>query len=122
MTLQITAKLTRCRNNQALVVLDSEPFNGMDIRPHELRTMAQQLIALADMANKLPLGGKHFKPTTVQLGGASAKAAVDFLNPSDVSVFVNNAIFGAQRTPVGDVLEAVIRGCMKATARASEST
>ena len=65
----IQATLTRCRDNQPLVVLDSEPFNGLEIRPHDLRRLAQQLAALADMAARLPTGGKHYRPTKVQMGG-----------------------------------------------------
>lgn len=64
----VTATLTRCRHGAALVVLTSEPFNGMEIRPSALREMAQRLTAIADMAAKLPMGGKHFKPTTVVVG------------------------------------------------------
>lgn len=66
--MNIAATLTRCRHNQPLVVLDGQPFNGLEITPQALRHMAQQLSALADMAGKLPTGGKHWKPTTVQLG------------------------------------------------------
>jgi hypothetical protein len=64
----IHATLTRCRDGQPLVVLDSEPFNGMEIRPHHLRRLAQQLAALATLADRMPTGGKHFRPTKVQLG------------------------------------------------------
>jgi hypothetical protein len=64
----VTATLTRCRHGAALVELTSEPFNGMEIRPGALREMAQRLTAIADMAAKLPTGGKHFKPTTVVVG------------------------------------------------------
>jgi len=63
----IAATLTRCRHGQALVVLDSQPFNGAELRPGELRQMAQQLIAIADMAVSLPTGGKHWKPTKVKV-------------------------------------------------------
>ena len=66
--MNITATLTRDRNSNALVVLDSAPFNGLEIRPHDLRLMAQQLTAIADMAARLPLGGKHWKPTKVEVG------------------------------------------------------
>ncbi len=69
MNTPIHATLTRCRHGQPLVVLNSEPFNGMEIRPHDLRRLAQHLAALADMANKLPLSGKYFRPTKVQMGG-----------------------------------------------------
>lgn len=65
-----TATLTRCRHGQPLVVLESAPFNGLEIRPGDLRALAQRLAALADMAAKLPTGGKHFRPTKVQLGTA----------------------------------------------------
>lgn len=66
----INATLTRCRNSLPLVVLNSAPFNGLEIRPNELRQMAQELSALADMAARLPMGGKHWRPTHVQLGAA----------------------------------------------------
>ncbi|QDL55915.1 hypothetical protein [Rhodoferax aquaticus] len=61
----IAATLTKDRHGQPLVVLDGQPFNGLEIRPGELRQMAQQLNVLADMATKLPLGSKHFVPTKV---------------------------------------------------------
>jgi hypothetical protein len=67
MSYPINATLTRCRDAQPLVMLNSRPFNGMEVRPSELRQMAQQLIALADMAHKLPMGGKHWRPTQVQM-------------------------------------------------------
>jgi hypothetical protein len=65
----IRAILTRCRHNHALVELDSSPFNGLEIRPADLRRMAQQLVTIADMAERLPLGGKHWQPTRVEVGG-----------------------------------------------------
>lgn len=65
----IQATLTRCRHGQALVVLNSQPFNGLEIRPGELRELAQRLAAIADMAARLPLGGKHWQPTVVQVEG-----------------------------------------------------
>lgn len=63
----ITATLTRDRHAHPLVTLNGGPFNGVDFYPAELRRMAQKLIAIADMANRLPIGGKHWKPTTVTL-------------------------------------------------------
>jgi hypothetical protein len=66
--MNIQAILTRCRHGQALVQLESTPFNGLEIRPADLRVMAQQLIAIADMANRLPMGGKHWKPSRVEIG------------------------------------------------------
>lgn len=66
--MKINATLTRCRFGNALVQLESSPFNGMEIRPAELRRLAQQLIATADMADRLPLGGKHWMPTRVEIG------------------------------------------------------
>lgn len=71
MNYPINATLTRCTGSLPLIVLDSRPFNGMEVRPAELQQMAQQLLALADMANKLPMGGKHWKPTKVQMGVAN---------------------------------------------------
>ena len=66
--MNLKATLTRCRHSNALVVIDSSPFNGMEIRPADLRRLAQQLIAVADMADRLPMGGKHWKPTRVEIG------------------------------------------------------
>lgn len=65
MTHPLKATLTRCRHGQALVVLESEPFNGLEIRPGQLRALAQQLTAIADMAARLPTGGKHWQATQV---------------------------------------------------------
>ncbi len=64
----LQATITRCRDSQALVVLDSQPFNGLELRPSELRQLAQQLCALADMAARLPTGGKHWRATKVSMG------------------------------------------------------
>lgn len=64
----IHATVTRCRHGQPLVVLDGSPFNGLEIRPQELRLLAQNLNALAEMAVRLPTGGKHFRPTRVAIG------------------------------------------------------
>lgn len=64
----ISATLTRCRHGQPLIVLTSEPFNGLEIRPKGLRELAQRLAALADTATRLPLCGKHFKPTRITIG------------------------------------------------------
>ena len=66
--MNLQATLTRCRHGNALIQLESSPFNGMEIRPAALRRLAQQLIATADMADRLPLGGKHWKPTRVEIG------------------------------------------------------
>lgn len=71
--MNITATLTRCRHGQALVQLESSPFNGLEIRPADLRRMAQQLAAIADMANRQPTGGKHWKPTKVVIGEGAAQ-------------------------------------------------
>lgn len=64
----INATVTRCRHGQPLIVLDGSPFNELEIRPLELRTLAQNLTALAEMAMRLPTGGKRFRPTRVVIG------------------------------------------------------
>lgn len=74
MTIAIQSTLTRCRHGQPLVVLDSEPFNGMEIRPVDLLRLAQQLTVLAGMASQLPTGGKHWHPTKVRMGDEVGKA------------------------------------------------
>ncbi len=67
--MNITALLTRCRHKNALVTLESSPFNGMDIRPADLRQMAQQLELIADAAERAPLDGKHWNPTRIEVKG-----------------------------------------------------
>ena len=71
MTIQAT--ITRCRNNQPLLELNGGPFNGVEIRPIDLRHLAQQLSALADMAQRLPTGGKHWRATQVVIDQALPK-------------------------------------------------
>lgn len=68
--MNLQATLTRCRHGNALVTLESSPFNGMEIRPADLRRLAQQLIAVADMAERLPMGGKRWKPTRIEVSEA----------------------------------------------------
>lgn len=69
---RLNATLTRCRHGQPLVVLDDQPFNGLEITPGELRVLAQRLLAIADMSSKLPMGGKHWRATKVTLDESSA--------------------------------------------------
>ncbi len=64
----IQATLTRCCHGQALVILNGGPFNGVEIRPGQLRQLAQTLNAIASMAAQLPTGGKHWQPSQLQLG------------------------------------------------------
>lgn len=64
----IQATITRCHHGQTLVILNGGPFNGVEIRPGQLRQMAQTLSAIASMAVQLPTGGKHWRPTQLQLG------------------------------------------------------
>lgn len=65
------ATLTRDRHGNPLVMLNGGPFNGVDVYPADLRRMAQQLAAVADIAIKRPTSGKHWKPVTVTLGTAT---------------------------------------------------
>lgn len=61
----LRATLTRCRAKQRLIELHSAPFNGLEIRPADLRMLAQQLVDLADAAERLPTAGKYWRPTPV---------------------------------------------------------
>lgn len=92
MTRPIAATLTRCRHSQPLVVLDSQPFNGMEVRPDDLRHMAQQLMAMADMADSLPVSEKHFHPVKVQIGTDASGKGFDLLSAAGSSL---DAIFGS---------------------------
>lgn len=67
MTYPLKAKLTRCRHSQALVVLESEPFNGLEIRPDELRALAQQLTTLAEMSDCMDTRSKYWRETRVSV-------------------------------------------------------
>ncbi len=66
----INVTLSRCRHRQPLIELHSQPFNDLEITPKDLRHMAQQLLALADLAQQLPTGGQRFVPTRLVLGDA----------------------------------------------------
>lgn len=59
--INLIARIDRCRDGQPLVVLPDRPFNGLEIRPHDLERLGEQLIAIARMAKQHK--GKH--PTTV---------------------------------------------------------
>jgi hypothetical protein len=63
----ITAKLTRCRHGRPLVVLDSEPFNGMEIRPADLLAMAQTLIRIADASVEHDLATRYVGDKRISL-------------------------------------------------------
>ena len=72
---KINATVTRCREKQPLIVLEGGPFNGLEIRPVELRRLAQNLAALAEMAVRMPTGGKRFSPTKIVIGEEAAQAS-----------------------------------------------
>ena len=74
--MNIAATLTKDHHGQPLVVLDGQPFNGLEICPADLRVMAQQLHVLADMAHRLPMRGKHWKPTHVSLAARAVEMTV----------------------------------------------
>lgn len=95
MTRSIAATLTRCRHGQPLVVLDSQPFNGMESRPAELRRMAQQLTDLADMADRLPVNRKHFQSVKVEMQTDASGKGFDLLSAAGSSL---DAIFGSTTT------------------------
>lgn len=63
----ITAKLTRCRHNRPLVVLDSEPFNGMELRPADLLALAKTLIRIADASVEHDLAPRYVGDKRISL-------------------------------------------------------
>lgn len=65
----VKATLTRCRDQKPLVVLNSEPFNGMEIRPCDLLALAQHLTEIAELSAAHKTDGKLFAPLNVVLGG-----------------------------------------------------
>lgn len=67
--MNITALLTCCRNKRPLVVLESSPFNGMEIRPEDLRDLANELVVIANLA-EVDVQKKNWKPVRVQHTGA----------------------------------------------------
>lgn len=66
---KLKATLTICRHGMPLVVLDSEPFNGLEVRPADLLRLAGQFVELAGMTLRMPTGNKNFCPTKVTLAG-----------------------------------------------------
>lgn len=60
----VTARIVRCRHGQPLVILDDRPFNGLEIRPHELERLGEQLIAIARLGKQ----HKGKQPTKVVMG------------------------------------------------------
>lgn len=68
----IQATLTLCRHHQPLVVLDSEPFNGMELRPDDLLRLAQRFADLAEIANDMHAKGRLFRPVKVQMSGLTS--------------------------------------------------
>lgn len=96
MSRPITAILTRCRHGQPLVQIDSQPFNGLEATPVELRALAQHLLTLADMATKTPTGGKHWTPTRVQIGTAKpAQHQAGNLTPAQAAALFET-MFGSK--------------------------
>lgn len=67
--MNITALLTRCRNKRPLVVLESSPFNGFEIRPGDLRDLAKELTTIASLA-EVDTAKKSWKPVRVEHTGA----------------------------------------------------
>jgi hypothetical protein len=63
----LTATLTRCHKGNPLIVLDDLPFHGLETTPGDLRALAQQLLAVADMAGKMPLSNKKWRATKVTM-------------------------------------------------------
>lgn len=78
-TARLAATISRCRLGQPLVTLDSEPFNGLEVRPDELRRLAQQFTALAEMAERQPTSSKryHHRPTKVEIGATPTAATTE---------------------------------------------
>lgn len=93
--MKIVATLTRCRHGQALVQLESTPFNGLEIRPADLRLMAQHLAAIADMANRLPMGGKHWKPSRVEIGSEAVQPSAQLKDDEVAAAF--GELFGGKK-------------------------
>lgn len=63
--MKVTALLTRCRNKRPLIVLESNPFNGLEIRPEDLHDLAKELITIANLAER-DCGQSNLKPVRVE--------------------------------------------------------
>jgi hypothetical protein len=67
MVKKIKAVITSCRHGQPLVVLESEPFNGLEASTDQLRAMAEALNQLANRAqNHVPRLGRKFVTVEVE--------------------------------------------------------
>ncbi len=126
-SIPLQAMLGRCRDGQALVTLESQPFNGMEIRPSDLRELSQRLSALADMATRLPTGGKHWRPSKVCMGptpeprpelpNTGAPESVDLAFRKTVAEDRRMRILNCllQHAPLGVANETVLEKALSAT-------
>jgi hypothetical protein len=83
----IAATITRDRHGQPLIILDGQPFNGVECSPHKLRSLAQQLAGLADISSNTVLKGKFFKPMKVTLSVANTEVQAASLSAAFDDVF-----------------------------------
>ena len=48
----IAARITRCQDGQPLVVLLDKPFDGWEVRPHDLERLGEKLVSIARLAKQ----------------------------------------------------------------------
>lgn len=63
---KICARITRCSEDKPLVVIHSQPFNGLEARPDELRLLASSMEEMANLAEAQKKPGRGFKPTVYE--------------------------------------------------------
>jgi hypothetical protein len=59
---QIITSFRRCRHDRPLVVVDGLPGDGAELRPEQLRQLAEILVRTADEADKRPTTGRQYCP------------------------------------------------------------
>ncbi|UCU93991.1 hypothetical protein [Hydrogenophaga taeniospiralis] len=55
--INLIARIDRDRHGQPLVILPDRPFNGLEIHPHNLERLGEQLVSIARLAKQHK--GKH---------------------------------------------------------------
>lgn len=83
--MNFTTTFTRCRDGKPLMELGGQPFNGLEIRPADLRRLGETLVWLADLGEALPTDGRHWKATQVEVDAAAYHSLATNQNATDVA-------------------------------------
>lgn len=83
--MKFNTTFTRCRDGKPLLELDGTPFNGLEIRPTDLRRLGETLMWLADLGTALPTDGRDWKATKVEVDAAAYHLLTTDSAPADAA-------------------------------------